>query len=206
MNKVKKAIIVMGGGLVEKKNHWKTIDLGEGGDKFAISNDRWRVDAAFELWKTRPDYFIIASGGKGQLKKISGAPNISSVVKRELIELGVSETSIIEESISGSTFSQLKEIAILAFKKKFTDLIIISNEWHVPRIEAMLEHAPGLSSAFSSLKVTLVSAESVLLKVDSDKWQTRILKARNGPEMKKRFALEEKGVQEIKAGTYKYSS
>ncbi|TSC60936.1 MAG: hypothetical protein G01um1014107_184 [Parcubacteria group bacterium Gr01-1014_107] len=201
---MKTAIAVLGGGLVREGETWKTINLGQGGDDFALSDDRWRVDAAFEIWRELPGSLIIASGGKGQLKDIPDAPTVSEVIKRELIELGVPGAVILEENRGGNTFEQLREVAVLALKNSFSDLRILSNEWHLPRVKAMLDFAPGLKETFSTLKPSLVSAEEVLLKSSPKHWQARILEARENPEMRKRVALEKRGVEEIQRGTYKY--
>jgi len=204
MNINRKAIVVIGGGLWQDGNKWRTIDLGQGEDETGAINDRWRVDAAFHLWSEDHLSLVIASAGKGQLEKIPGAPTVSSVIKRELVELGVPSSAIIEEDKSGTTFEQLRELSIVAKQKGISSLLIVSNEWHLPRIKAMLEHAPGLKEAFDSFEVELVSAEEVLLRTQPEDWHIKIGDAREDPAMQRRFTLEKKGVRDIIAGTYKY--
>jgi len=95
----KTAIVILGGGLKKDADgRWRTTNYDESGDNFGVSGDRLRVVAANYLYKNNQEQLIIASGGKGQLKNIPGAPAVSEVLKRELIELGVPEEKIIEEN------------------------------------------------------------------------------------------------------------
>ena len=198
------AIVVIGGGLWKDGNTWRTIDLGEGEDKYGTINDRWRVEAAYELWKNNPDFLIIASGGKGQLKETLGAPTISSVIKKELSELGVPPLKVLEENKSGTTYEQLKALPNFARLQKIGELKLLSNGWHLPRIKAMLECAPDLKDLFRDFHVELISAEAVLLTERPEYWQKRIEEAKRHPGMKNRLAIEEKGVKQIIGGSYKY--
>jgi len=201
----KKAIVVLGGGLIKEGSHWKTIDLGEGGDNFAVSNDRWRVEAAAVLWQEEPDYSIIVLGGKGQLTPISDALAVASVIKSELKELGVPEEIIITEERSGNSLEQLLELKSLAIQRNLEEIIIISNEWHLPRIKAIIEFYPGLKESLRFLSLQFISAEEILLEHDPEKWRSKVESARLNLELKKRYELEEKGVEQLKKGTYKFS-
>jgi uncharacterized SAM-binding protein YcdF (DUF218 family) len=201
---MKKAIIVLGGSLWKDKNIWRTINVGQGEDESGFINDRWRVIAAYYLWQQDTEFLIVTSGGKGQLTNVPGAPTVSSVIKRELEEMGVPGEAILEEDNSGNTYEQLKVLPTLARTNKIGKLIVISNEWHLSRIKAMLERSPGLAEAWSSIQLELIAAEEILLRSNPNTWSNKVLKARESPEMKKRLALEEKGVQDIYSGNYKY--
>jgi len=202
---MKKAIVVIGGGLVKVGENWKTIDFKEGGDDFAPSNDRWRVEAGAVLWHKNPEYVIIASGGRGQLSKIPGVPTLAEVIKKELEELGVSG-EIIKEEKSGNTLEQLQELGDLISTKDLKEVIILSNEWQIPRIKAIFELYPGLKEVFKNVSVKFVSAEDVLIEADRETWQVKVEEARGNLEMKKRFDLEKHGVEQIKNGTYKFKT
>ena len=85
-------IVILAGGLVKDINGWRTTWFDEM-DNFGALGDRFRVLAGAYTYqnaqKENQDAWLIACGGKGQLQSISDAPTISSVIKKELIELGV---------------------------------------------------------------------------------------------------------------------
>ena len=200
----KTAIVILGGGLKKDADgRWRTTNYDESGDNFGVSGDRLRVVAANYLYKNNQEQLIIASGGKGQLKNIPGAPAVSEVLKRELIELGVPEEKIIEENNSGNTYEQLKEIKKIISEKKLKNIIILSNGWHLPRIKEMLEQFEELKQIFDLTKVEFLSAEKICLEHDKEAWQEIIEKAYKSEMLKKRIELEQKGVQDIKEGRYK---
>lgn len=201
----KRSIVVIGGGLKKVGSRWKTIDLGEGGDDFAASNDRWRVEAAASFWQKNPDYFILALGGKGQLTPIPGAPTVAEVIKNELKDLGVPDRVILKEEKSGNTLEQLSELKRIIKEENFKEVLIISNEWHIPRIKAIFEFYPGLKEDFNA-EVQFLSAEDILLNNNPTNWQKRIEEARENPQIMERVRLEKQGVEQIKNGTYKFSN
>ena len=200
---MKNLIVVIGGGLIKIDSLWKTIDLGEGGDDYAASNDRWRVEAGAVFWKQNQDHLILASGGKGQLTPIPGAPTVAEVIKQELKELGVPEGVIIKEERTGNTLEQLLELKRIALEKGIEQITVISNEWHIPRIKAIFEYYPDLKEDLPQVK--FLSAEDILLESDID-WKKRIETARVLPQIKERVKLEKQGVEQIKNGTYKFTS
>lgn len=199
------AIAVLGGGLIkDKSGKWRTTNFDEG-DNFGALGDRLRVVAASFLYKSRSTSIIVL-GGRGQLKNISDAPPVSEVIKNELVEMGVAPKDIICEKRSGSTFEQLRELADIAGKKGFKSLTIITNDYHVPRIRAMIKFNPALTKTFSYCKLAFKSAESVLLKHDSKTWQKLIDTAYKSDTIKKRIVSESAGVKQIKEGTYDYGN
>lgn len=199
---MKKAIVVLGGGMrQDETGRWCTVGFREGGDKFGLTNDRFRVDAAYYLWREDKESIIIASGGKGQMKDTPNAPALSVIIKRELVELGVPETSVVEESESRSTYQQLLAVEKM-LQEGFVGAVIISNNYHLKRINAMIHHAPGLQDLASN--ITLVGAEDILLDYNPGEWARVIKEAEESPEMWERIRLEEQGTEQIKNGTYRF--
>lgn len=199
----KEVIVILGGGLfVDEKGQWHT-DFGESGDMFGKTNSRWRVLAGKYLFDDASKQIIIASGGKGQYKNIPDAPTISAVIKDELIELGIPPQSIMEEEGSGNTLEQLKQVAKIISAHKPAKISIISNEWHLPRIDAFIKKDSALADAFKSTNVLLIPAEDVLIKGDPDKWAKIIEADKNSDAYKKREDLEKMGVRDIENGLYR---
>lgn len=199
----KKIYIILGGSLKKEKNKWRTTNFNENGDDFGVLGDRLRVVAGSYLYKDDPNLLFITSCGKGQYKNIQNAPNVSSVLKKELIELGVPQEKITEENNSNNTWQQLQEIKKITQRDGLEQVIIISNRYHLPRITAMIEKDSELNKLFKQSIIKLQSAEDIVLKYNPKKWGKIVDDAYKSESMKKRIKLEEKGVKDIKKGTYK---
>ncbi|MEK7551840.1 MAG: YdcF family protein [Patescibacteria group bacterium] len=198
-----KVVVVLGGGLrKDDTGRWCTVGLAQGGDNFAASNDRWRIDAAHTLWKSDPSTTLVPSAGQGQYKG-TDTPAVAEVMASELVELGVPESAITKDIESGNTVEQLRMTAKLAREMGLRQVAVLSNEWHLARIQAMLDHAPGLVQAFTGILVNLVAAESILW-AESKEWQERIKAARVDSGIMKRVELEANGVRQIQEGTYRW--
>ena len=204
MKNEKTAVFILGGWLTKGQDGvWRTLE-GALGDNFGATNDRWRVIAAKLLYQANPDFFLIPSGGRGQLKGIMPEGlTIARVIKDELVALGVPERAIWEEDKTGTTYRQLKVLIDLVKEKKLGRVLILSNRWHTPRVRAMIDHAPGLE-ALRSMSIEVISAEDIMLKYEPEKWQKKINDFYSDPDLTKRMESEQKGISQIKAGTYNY--
>ena len=114
---------------------------------------------------------------------------------------------IIEEDKSNTTYQQLLELQKMARKHKIKNIIIISNKYHLPRVQAMIEYGLGLNifkKMFDNLDIKLKSAEEILIKHESEKWGKVISKIYKDNDMIARIELEKKGVEQIKKGTYNF--
>lgn len=198
----------MGGGLIKDNNKWRTTNFNDSGDNFGLSGDRLRVIAAGLLYKNKQAQLVIVSGGKGQLKNVlPGKLTLASVIKSELVKIGVPAKNIIKEEKSGNTYEQLKEIQKIINNKNFKKIVIISNKHHLPRLKAMIEYLGELrplKEMTASLRLKIKSAESVVLKYEPTIWREVIDGVRESAAMKQRIKLEKQGVAQIKKGIYKF--
>lgn len=202
---MKKAICVLIAGVKKNKDgQWASTDLGDSG--LGAPGGKLRVAAAAYLYKSNPESIIIASGGRGWDVKNDEPEHsdLSEIIKLELIELGVFEKNIIKENKSNKTFEQLKELKKIIDNEKFNETTIITNDYHLARVKAMLKYAQELSKMFADKRIALQSAEEICLRYDRIKWQNIIKAAYESEEMKKRMEMEENGVKQIKDGTYKF--
>src|SRR3989338_6860764 len=99
-NKKYDAIVILGG-LLKKKSDgtWKT-------GKF----NYLRVLAGYYLYKDlikNHPVKLIVSGGKGVYENMPDVPAIATVMKQELIKLGIPEKEIVEENKTSSTYHEL---------------------------------------------------------------------------------------------------
>jgi len=195
-------LYILGGGLVNENNKWRTTTFDEG-DNFGAIGDRLRIDATYVLYKKNPNLMLMTSCGKGQYDSIEDVPTVAEVMKQELIELGINKKEILKEENSGNTWQGLQELRKIIKKKNLDKVCIISNRGHLPRIQAMIEVDDELNEMLKKEMLELVSAEEVLIEDDPKKWKDYIEKAYESEAMKKRIALETQGVKQIKEGTYK---
>lgn len=200
----KKAIVILGGGLVKKKDgKWQTTNFNES-DNFAVQGDRLRVVAGSYLLKDNPEQLLIVLGGKGQYKDISDVPTVAGVIKNELIELGAPAERIIKEEQSGNTYQQLQELKKIVKAYNLEKLIIVSNKYHLHRVQAMIERDAELQKMTAENKIILQSAEEILLEYEPVVWSKIIESAYESKAMQERIVLEKKGVKDIKEGKYKF--
>ncbi|MFA4941239.1 MAG: YdcF family protein [Patescibacteria group bacterium] len=208
--KPQKAIIILSAGIKKDKNgNWMSTGLVEEKNLSSASGGKARVIAASYIYKDDSENFIIASGGHGSDRNILGIkhPGLSKILKKELIESGVPANKIIEENKSNTTYQQLVELQKIIVEKEIKNIIIISNRYHLPRIQAMIEFGPDLNifkKMFRASDIELKSAEDVLIKYKPEKWKKIITKVYQSGGMVARIDLEKKGVEQIKKGTYSF--
>ena len=200
------AIAILGGDLKKENGKWRTTTFNKH-NNFESLGSRLRVIAGYELYAhsrgADPKLIFIASGGKGANKNY---PLLSRIIKKELIELGISQNKIIRESKSNNTKEQLKSLAGIIISKNIGKLAIISNKYHLPRIRAMITYSKELGCLYELLlshKLVLAPAENILLKCGGWQWKKSIEDAYKSESMKSRIKLEKRGVADVKRGSYK---
>ncbi len=192
-NKKHDAIVILGGLLKKKSNNtWRTV-------KFNYI----RVLAGYYLYrdiKRGKAVKLIVSGGRGIYDKIPGVPPVATVMKKELIQLGLSAKEIIEENKTASTYRELIWLTKL-LEKKFGKIIVISNSYHLPRIKVMVSVIPELKKLKKNL--TLASAEKISMKYNKN-LKNKIEKMARSSKMIKTVLLEKEGIKALKSGQYKF--
>lgn len=190
---------ILGGGLTRRPDGtFKTNSFDDSGDKFGTTLDRLRVDAAAVLYRLNPGLILAPSAGKGQYQNDPNYPTVASVMKQELIALGVPETNIISEEKSSSTNAQLN--ALVRFRDSHPgNYGVLSNRYHLERIRALLDFNPLLVSLKG---LVILSAEDILIESDPSTWQAPVERIYQGEGMNKRIELERKGTADIKRGRY----
>lgn len=203
-----KAIVIISGGIKKDSGgQWHSTDLNEADNKLSAPGGYLRVLAGKYLWDENKEQGIVATGGKGYdvAQKDPRQPLICEIIKKELMELGASENSIILEKESNNTIDQIKALGFILKKNDFKEAIIISSQWHLPRVRAMVEKTGDLNirELLKQEAIKLQSAEEVLLKKDRQHWQDKIESAYQSDWLRQRIAMEEKGIADLKAGRYK---
>jgi len=113
----------------------------------------------------------------------------------------VPKERIVEENRSNNTYQQL---VFLKDVLKAASVIILTNQWHLPRVKAIIENIEELKDFYHNLKPKYLTAEEVLLSHNPSNWREIIESAYASKDMGDRLKLEKYGIEQIKKGTYRY--
>lgn len=191
-------IVIVGAYPHQKDGVWRTSGIDDPGDHAGATFDHFRILAGAILARRYPDAPLILSGGAQP-----GANSCAVVARRELVELGIAENRMILEERSHSVHQQLYEIGMIAKIRRLGHLFLVTNEWHHPRIAAMIEHSPKLE-IWRKLSWERVGAEQVMLESGNTEWATMVATERVHPKLVERIKMEEQGVRQVIDGTYHY--
>lgn len=197
------AILILGSGLRKKSNEkWVTTDFGLENSQFA---DNLRVRAAHYLYQENRNTVLIASGALGpKYQGISGMPHVCDVMVEELIDLGVNFKDILREDRSKNTYEELQELKKNMKEYGFAKVTILTNNYHLPRTRAFIENDAELSRLLTSGRIALQSAEEVLLSREPETLKRFITEVYQSEAMRQRMYLEQKGIEDLRAGRYKF--
>lgn len=162
-----------------------------------------RVLAAYYLYKNlieKESVKLIVSGGKGIYEKIPGIPPVAKVMKKELIKLGLRPSEVMEEAETASTYRELIWLKNYTKKHPGEIIVAISNAYHLPRIRTMIGYIPKFEKLKNMIK--LEPAEKIAIKFNR-KLKAKLDKFNSSREMKKIIFLENKGITNLKMGTYR---
>ena len=170
-------------------------------DDISVSGSYVRVVAASLLWHKNSSAVIVLSGGRGQANTVF-PPGLflSTIMKKELEDIGIPESIIMEENQSGNTYQQLTAILSMATRHHWSEVQIVSNRFHLPRIQAMVECLEPLIPLRSI--VFYVSAEEVVLAAEPKKWREQIDAAYASVEFAEIISNEARGTAQVRSGEY----
>lgn len=189
------AIIVFSGGIIasgeDEGIHWRTTTYDDS-DAFGTLGGRDRVEAAAVLAKKYPNpYLVTTSHRLGYV-----APSLAQVYAEELIALGVAQERIVQEEYSSSTQTAVDAVIGLAQKREWKRLLLLSSEFHLPRIAAFYEKKK------SDIAVKLISSESILSTVEPTS-ADRFAMIRKTPAYQLRLESERRGIIALEKGIYR---
>jgi len=193
MQRKRYTIVILGGSMKKKNNKpWRTEDFSY-----------LRVLAGYRLYNKlskNNKIGLIVSGGRGIYKSIPGTPTVSSVMKKELVDMGLAKKEIRMGNKAGTTHQEL-----LWIKNSYTagwgKVYIISNGMHFPRIRAMMRYLPELKKLKKIIK--LISAEGILVK-NNRKWKNKIARFNKSKKHREMIASEKRGIKALKSGNYNF--
>jgi len=121
------AIVVLGGGTLEKGAPRPTHEVSEAGD---------RVIYAARLYGAGVAPLVVVSGSHGPFHPYGSEPG--SAVMAELLTLcGVPEDAILQETVSVNTYENAAETVDLLEDRGITHVILVTSAMHMPRSMAL---------------------------------------------------------------------
>lgn len=198
-------LVVLAAGMTRVSSGWASTDLTEKDSLSGAPGGRLRVVAASVLAKKYPNATVVASGGKGY-DVPPGArddrPLLADMMSNELVEQGVSAARVLRESSSNTTFQQVEQLEQLLAKHHWRNVWLITNQWHVPRVRALIDvKFPGIAVRED---IRVISAEDVLCEDDAARWAGLCEAAYASSFLKQRVVQEAAGIRQIYDGTYIY--
>lgn len=146
-------ILLLGGGIQGSAPPWRLMpDLNDAAD---------RVVYAAQLYHAQKAKLIIASGGTLSWRGV--AQSEAEAMKQLLVQLGVPETAIIEESKSQSTYENMTYSASILSNLASNHLLIVTSAAHMPRAMATAQrNLPNhiqLHAASTDLRIVAIAPD-----------------------------------------------
>lgn len=190
------AIIVFSAGIMPLPNGgWRSTTHAEA-DGFGTIGGQDRVEAGALLAKKYPNAFIVTTCQR--MDRV--LPTQATTYAKEIASLGVSSQRIVKEETSINTGTSIQEVLKLAQARGWKELIFVSSEFQIPRIQAFYEEFQKMMVA--DLSVTFVPSESVLIENDPS-FAESFAKIKETPAYQTRLAAEARGIEAIKSGKYR---
>jgi hypothetical protein len=178
-----------------------------------LNGGKARVIAAVEIARFYPNMAIIANGNTYE-----NCPPDAEIMKQELKRYGAPPDHVLLQLRSYSTFTEFVELVKFAAEHKWRRIVIITNEFQIPRAQQLLRQIDTLQDpygvsqdpdfraalpAFRELApvVGFVSAEAVL-PLRNPCYQKIVDQAKASREWQKRAAKEAQGLKQLQEGTY----
>jgi hypothetical protein len=175
-----------------------------------ISAGRDRVLAAKGIYRFFPSILFVTTSKTRDEKK----PTYASVMKRELMEFGVPESSILEENESVDTVGCTKAVMRLIDDHDWKRIVLLSAAFHVPRMKAVLERLECFADDEDErlflgsmankihegvIQVSIMASDDVVQETDPEYMKSLDI-VKKSPEYKEKLAAELGGAKRILEG------
>jgi uncharacterized SAM-binding protein YcdF (DUF218 family) len=178
-----------------------------------LNGGKARVIATAEIARFYPNVAIIANGNTYE-----NAPSDAQVMKEELGRFGVSTDHVLLQEKSYSTFTEFVELVKFVVRHKWRRIVIITNEFHIPRAQELLRQLDTLQDpdgvsqdadfraalpVFHELssELVFVSADAIL-PLRNPRYERIVDQAKASPEWQERAEREVQGLKQLQEGTY----
>ena len=212
------AIFVLSSGIVEKsKGQYRSGSYAVRDNKGFLSGGKARSIAAAEIAQVFTEAPVITMS-----KTAVHEPSQASVMAAEIQSKGIDKSRFVQLEQSHDTFSELLEIIKLIIERNWRHVVVVNNEFQIPRAELMLAQLstlfesneskfPEFKQAVSEyklrkgqIKIVFVPAEQVL-PFRRGVYGGLIKKVKESAMWQERVEKENKGVEDLEEGNYKLS-
>lgn len=216
------AVFVLTGSLKfkEQLGRWESGTYGDRDENSGlVTGGKDRTIAAAEISKHFPDMTIVTMSRPRDPEK----PTYAGVMAEELYRMHVPQENVVQETESTTTITEIKAIAKFVKQHGWRDILLLSSKYHLPRIQALLEHATdfsddaaeaellrGFAERINSGKtrVQLVGSDDILMGRD-EHYRRYFDRLYTDPEYRKKVEAEQRAVRQIEEtrtyGHYKLS-
>ena len=129
------AVVVLGGGIRPAPPYGLGIEMKEAGDRLLCG---WR------LWKNGKAPVLITSGAAVSIDANNKTLPEAELSQRLANELGVPQSAILTNSAARTTGEEAQLINQLAAEKSWTNLILVTSAFHMPRALASFQRQSDL--------------------------------------------------------------
>ncbi len=205
------AIIILSAGTIHDPNShgvggFRSTRVDES-DAFGTLFGEARIVAAAELALYFENAKVVTTSARSP-----GEPTHALILREELADLSIPKERVVLEEKSGNTLTQIGECMKIVCDNGWTRVVMVTNEYQIPRAQAMYEHFEKLNvpeamkKAVEEVKtrgvqVVFVGAERILPYRDK-LFIDIIEKMKASAEYKKRLENEERGTKMVVSGEY----
>jgi DUF218 domain len=178
-----------------------------------VSGGKARVIAAAEIARFYPNVPILANGNTYE-----NAPPDARIIKGELRRFGVSSNLVLLQENSYSTFTEFVELVKFVAEHRWGRIVIITNEFQVPRAQEFLRQIETLHDPYGVSKgrefraalpifrelapeVAFVAAETIL-PLRNPRYHKIVAEAKTTPAWQERTEKDAQGLRQLQQGTY----
>lgn len=144
-------------------------------------------------------------------------PGSCEVMGKELSLLGIPEENILTDINNFDTIGEILKLIELANEKKWKNIVCITNGYHIPRINEIIdnlewlvfdrERTTGLIEGLKKLSngeinISVLSAEDIIREYDPVYCTNYVDRYCSNEMMEKRFKKEQEGINKLKNGGY----
>jgi hypothetical protein len=211
------AIVVVSGAskFNPKKGRYEMGSYSDTDDSGLVTGGKDRDIAAAELSQAFPESTLVTTSQNMN----PDIPTYASIQKGELVHMGIPAEKIIEENVSYRTVDGLKNTLLMAKEKGWKRLVYITSPYHIARMQEFLGRILQFAAddqesirlqaihddiSGGKLIVKLLSSDEVL-PFRSKHYTAYFDKVKQLPSYAARLAAEQKGVEDIRSGKYKYT-
>lgn len=181
-------------------------------DEHGILGGKARIIAAAELGKFFPEVTIVTTS-----RVEPDQPTHASVMAKELIAMDIPESQIVLEERSNSTRTEIIEMVKLAQANGWRKIVVLSSDYHLPRIQEMFSNLKNLSNdedetfneklawCRGNVEIHFMAAEDIL-PIRNGHYASLVHKAGMTEQYRKRVASEQEGIEQMRNGQYNHYS